>query len=393
MKKGIIVIILIVAAVFSFYGIRYAKTPVSKQEATIVTVEESVHGEAYIVKKENVYKAQNTGTFYSYKSDGERVAKNSRIASVYNGSVNADILAELNSVNKKIEVMREKSKESNLFVSDSNNAESNVDTIKNKIISDMQSHDASRMKDYKADIIKTISGDESASNAQLTELEAKAERLQSSIGTQYSDIYSDMAGVYTENIDGMESILTPESVMTYTVSQFDELEEPPEYAKKMSAELGEDICKVIDNHTWYIMMKAQTSKIENLKAGQRVSIGFESITDDIAQAKVVYISPEEDGHNIIVISCDRYVDGILTMRKTDIRLIIKSYTGYKIPIYALRVRGDKKGVMIEKEGLEVFRECEILYTDDSAGFVIIYPAKDVKDPLEPMDHIIIGEKY
>lgn len=139
MKKSFIAIILITVAVFLFYGIRYARTPVQKQEATIVTFEESVSGEGYIVKKENVYTSGNSGTFYSYKSDGQRVAKNSKIASVYNGSVNSDVLTELNNVNKKIEELNNKSKTGGLFVSDSQNAESTVDGIKNKIISAVQS--------------------------------------------------------------------------------------------------------------------------------------------------------------------------------------------------------------------------------------------------------------
>ncbi len=393
MKKSFIAIILITAAVFLFYGIRYARTPVQKQEATIVTFEESVSGEGYIVKKENVYTSGNSGTFYSYKSDGQRVAKNSKIASVYNGSVNSDVLTELNNVNKKIEELNNKSKTGGLFVSDSQNAESTVDGIKNKIISAVQSGDVSDMSDYKKEIIANVSGEENSNEAEIRELEAKKAQISGGITATSSDIYADMAGIYTENVDGLENVLTPEAVMTYTPSQFDAVEKPAELKKRTSAEKGEGVCKVIDNHTWYIMMKADADRLKNVKEKQKVSIGFGSVTDAIADAVVRYISPEENGEKVVVLSCDRYVEGILTMRSTDIRLILKSYTGYKIPIYALHIQDGKKGVMIDNEGSEEFRECEILYTDEKEGFIIVYPAENAAKQLQPMDHIVIGEKY
>lgn len=393
MRKGIIIVIVLAAALFAFYGLRWARTPVEKQEATIVTVEQSVSGDCYIVKKENVYTSENTGTFYSYRSEGERVAKNSKIATVYNGSVNSDILTELNNVSKKIDELREKNKSSGLFFSDSQNSESAVDTLKNKIISDVQSGDVSSVSDYKKEIIRSVSGTEEQQDEEITELEAKLEQLRAGINTSYTDIYADMAGVYTENVDGLEDVLTPDSVMSYTVEQFDALEKPSEFKSRTSAEKGEKVCKMIDNHTWYIMMKADAGKLGGVKKGSKVSIGFGSVTDSVVDARIAYISEETDGECIVVLSCDRYVEGILTMRSTDIRLILKSYTGYKIPIYALRVQDTKKGVMIEKDGGEAFRECEVLYTDDKEGFVIVYPSETAKEQLQPMDHIIIGEKY
>ncbi len=393
MKKSIVAIVLIAVILFVFYGIRSANTPVEKQRATMVTVEQSIKGECYIAKNERVYTAENTGTFYSYKPEGERVAGSTRIAAVYNGSVDSDILTEISNISKKISELTKKSESSSLFFSDSQNSESAMDTIKNKIISDVQSGDVSNMSDYKNEIVQNITGVENTEDAQIAELEAKLEQLQSGIQTTSADIYSDMAGVYTENVDGLETVLTPESIMKYTAEQFDAIKKPGEFKNRTSAERGDAVCKVIDNHTWYIMMKADKDKLDTVRVGSKVSVGFESVTDSIVDAHIEYISPEPEGECVVVLSCDRYVDGILTMRSTDVRLIMKSYTGYKIPIYALRVQGTEKGVMIDNQGQEEFRECEVIYTDEEEGFVIIYPSETAEVQLQPMDDIIIGERY
>lgn len=393
MKKSLTVIIVIAAAVFVYLGIRQAKTPIEMQQAAMVTVEQSVSGECYIVKKESVYTAENTGTFYSYKSEGERVSKNSKVAAVYNGSVNSDMLSEINNINNKISELKKKSESSSLFFSESQNSESTVDLIKNKIIADVQSGDVTNIPDYYSELMQSITGEENGRELRITELEEKLQLLKAGINTVSADVYADMAGVYTENVDGLEDILTPESIMTYTVEQFDEIEKPQQAKTRTSAETGDKICKVIDNHTWYIMMKANKEKLGNVKAGSKVSIAFESVSNTAFDAQIKYISPETDGECVVVLSCDRYIDGILTMRNTDVRLILKSYTGYKIPIYALRIQGADKGVMVYEQNQEKFKKCDVIYTDEDEGFVIITSSDDSSEQIQPMDNIIIGEKY
>lgn len=393
MKKCLVLIIAAALVLFTAVGIKKTNMPIEKQQAAMVTVEQSISGECYIIKKESVYKAANTGTFYSYKSEGERVANKSRIAAVYNGSVNSDVLTEINNINSKIEELKKKSESSSLFFSDSQNSESTLDLIKNKIIADVQSGDVTDIPDYYSELMQNIAGVENGRENRIIELEEKLALLQSSIQTTSADIYADMAGVYTENVDGLEQQLTPENVMTYTVEQFDAIEKPQEAKPRTSAESGEAVCKVIDNHTWYIAMKVDAEKLGTVKNGTKLSIGFENVTDNVYDAKIKYISPESNGECVVVLSCDRYIDGILTMRTANIRLILKSYTGYKIPIYALRIQGSDKGVMIEENNEEKFRKCDVIYTDEDEGFVIITPSEDAKEQLQPMDNIVIGERY
>lgn len=393
MKKSLAVIIIVLMAVFVYFGVKQANTPIEMQQAAMVTVEQSVSGECYIVKKESVYTAENTGTFYSYKSEGERVSNNSKIAAVYNGSVNSDVLTEINNINNKISELRKKSESSSLFFSDSQNSESTLDLIKNKIIADVQSGNAANIPDYYSELMQNVTGEGNGREIQIIELEDKLQSLKAGINTVSADVYADMAGVYTENVDGLEGVLTPENVMTYTVEQFNEIEKPQPAKARTSAENGDKICKVIDNHTWYIMMKANKEKLGTAKVGSKVSMAFESVSDTAFEAQIKYISPETDGECIVVLSCDRYIDGILTMRNTDVRLILKSYTGYKIPIYALRVQGSDKGVMVYEQNQEKFKKCEVIYTDEEEGFVIITSSDGTDDQIQPMDNIIIGERY
>ena len=110
---------------------------------------------------------------------------------------------------------------------------------------------------------------------------------------------------------------------------------------------------------------------------------------------IQYISKEDSNAtaNVLVIRCEKHKDGVFSLRKTGIELIIESYEGYRVPMSAVRVENGEKGVMVRDEMGTHFRKCTILYTNTEEQTVII--SKDFNDnrgKLKETDAIIIGEK-
>ena len=62
-----------------------------------------------------------------------------------------------------------------------------------------------------------------------------------------------------------------------------------------------------------------------------------------------------------------------------------------MPVYAIRVRDGKNGVLVEGSGVEIFKECEILKRDDKSGIVMIAPTGDGSE-LKNGDRIIITKE-
>ncbi len=77
------------------------KSPVDTMTAQAQTKESRISGEGIIVYDEAVYTCENSGTFYSYTPEGERVGKNRCIATSYNGVVDEEVLQSLNNINKR----------------------------------------------------------------------------------------------------------------------------------------------------------------------------------------------------------------------------------------------------------------------------------------------------
>ncbi|MCX7714716.1 MAG: hypothetical protein N2171_03185 [Clostridia bacterium] len=394
MKKSIIFIILITVSAVVFYGVRYVKAPVNTQTAYITKIEETVSGNAFIVKNELVHTSQTDGTIYRYIAEGERVGKNRRIATVYEGNVNTDALQELNNIEKKIQLVKSENASSQAYSTESASEESRVAICRDNILDAVYSKNISKIASYK-EMIKSIRSGEyqENDNAQLEELEKKKQSLESGIGNVKNDIYSKISGVFVPCVDGYEQKLTPNSIKDFTVSAFEGLDIPSSQNVQTNVKKGDGVCKIVDNSVWYAMIEVDANQLApEYSVGSSVTVKFDALLGAETTASIYNISTEENGKIILTIKCEKYLDGIFSLRYSRAKVILKSYTGFKVPIYAVRVEDGKKGVLVEKSGAPVFKPCEILYTNDEDGFVIIQPEKNSKNPLEPMDRIFIGEK-
>ena len=275
MKKSIIFILIVAVVTMIVYGVRYVKTPVTTESIYLTKYEETVKGNAFIVKKETVNTAPAGGTLYNYAVDGNRVGNQRRIASVYNGSVNTDILQELNNIDKKIELMTIEQSTQQIETSDSMSAESRISERKNGILNSIYSGDISAIATYK-------------------------------------------------------------------------------------------------------------EEIKNIR--------FDAIPSSEVSAVIYNISEDDNGEKLLTVKCEKYLDGIFAIRYTTAEVVLKNYTGYKVPVYAIRVRDGQKGIEVQKGLGTIFKPCEVLYTDENEGFVIINSTENSENPIENSDLVYIGEK-
>ena len=228
----------------------------------------------------------------------------------------------------------------------------------------------------------------------VDELEEKKKMLEMSIDSAKNDIYSQMAGIFSKNVDGLEGTLTPEDIMNYRVAEYDVIKEA-DYKPQMTVAAGEPICKVVNSQTWYVMTAVKAESAAKMQNGQKIKLHFTELPGIEAEGRVVYISSEDSNtdRNVVIIKCEQYKEGVLSLRFTGIELILESYEGYRVPMSAIRISDGVKGVMVRTESGTFFRKCKILYTDIADQTVIISKEfDDTKGILKETDSIVIGEK-
>jgi len=394
MRKSIVFIVAAVIAVIGVYVARYLDTPVETKLARMIEYEESFTADAYFVRNESVYQAGASGTFYTFAQEGARVGKDRLIATVYNGIVDSYALQELSNLDKKIEELEDMNK-NDIFVADASDSENRLKNLKAQIIMAREKNNPNAVVKIKSNIKSIVSGEVTENpTVEINALKEQKRQIESGLGNSKVDIYSGTAGVFSTNIDGLENVFTVDKIKEYRVEDFDTADEKiTRNAGKNAALEGESVCKVIDNHVWYVMIKAEKSKCENYKKGQTVTMRFDSIPGIEAQAEIISISEEEGDYAVMMLECEKYIEGIFSIRQSSVEIIAKQYRGFEIPIYAVRVKDGKQGVMVQYGINEVFKPCEVIYTDKENDTVIINPITEgVTNPLEQYDRIVIGEK-
>ena len=133
-RKGVTIILTLTLLAVLFYGYRYLKIPVETKTASMTRIEDTIRAKAYVIRTEEVFDAEITGTMYNYAEEGDRVAKNMCISTVYKGNVDADLIRDLNNVNNSIQKIQESKEKSEQIITDSGSGDYTVEKVKTDII-------------------------------------------------------------------------------------------------------------------------------------------------------------------------------------------------------------------------------------------------------------------
>lgn len=395
MKKILLGIFIAVVLFITVWGIHYVASPLNTVEVNRETVEYFVNDkQAIIIREERVYTSETDGTLYHHTTEGSRVAKNSLISTVFGGEISRDNLNELRTIDKKIAHRRERLRESTIYRADGIDTESKIAGIIRDITPETGADDVTKIADYKEDINNLREGVEITDEDILQSLILEKEAVENRISTSKKDIVSDMSGIFTTYTDGLEEALSPSGIDNYTVEYMRELAgtEASKLSEK-SVDAGNPVCKVVNNHIWYAALAVPTDEAKKHKTGEEVSLRFNSIAGQTVAGTIYRISEtDENGFTLVTVRCPVYFEGAFSYRCADIDMVFESYTGCKLPVYA--IRSDENGqYVIGRTGTNEYKcYCEILYTDTEQEFIIVVPTETAEHKLDKMERIITAER-
>ena len=297
------------------------------------------------------------------------MANNSLLFTVYSQSISTDTLRELNVINKKIANARQDSARSSLYSSSSSTSvESSVQNKTNDIIEAAAEGDIEQIYQYKSDINNIRAGTYTEEN-KLEVLQSQKDQIEQQLGDNYSEVYSEAAGVYTTILDGMEEQLTPGGFSQLTPSYLESLEVTQSRTATTTVSAGDRVCKVVNNHLWYAAAVMDTAQAGRCTEGEEYELSFDSISGGTVEGKVVYKSQDENGRSVVVFESSSYLEGVYSYRQSGMRVIFESYTGFGVPQGAVKTQDGVTGVFAERDNVQNFYPCDVLYTDEG-GYVL-----------------------
>lgn len=392
MKKFCIIVFMIAAAAIAGYSIKYITTPVDTVDASIVTEEKSVSGKGIIIREEKLYNASSSGTVYNNVTEGARVAKDSLISTIYSGAVDSDVLRELHNLDKKIE---KEAKMDNSYSPAYISVENEIASLSSSVIQAAAKNDITSIVQYKQDINSLRAGKSVTAEDRLKDLNSERGNLELSISSNKTEVYADMSGIFTTYLDGLENVLNPSLIENYAPNFMNDLNLGGRENKSASAvNAGDPVCKIMNNHVWYVLMAVPEKKLENIKKNTQVSMRFKNMANEKLNGKISYIgNADENGNALVLVKFSTYFESAFSRREVETDLIFESHEGYKIPVSAIYTNENGGYHVIGEIGKTQYKcQCDILYTDTESDFVIIDSSEDAENKLSRMDRIVIGER-
>lgn len=348
-KAKVVIALLVLIAILVYISIGVYNLIVNPSDSVIVnqgsiSEEETVNG--YIIRDETVITGENyKNGMVQIKNEGDRVANGDPIFRYYTSGED-DLKAKIAELDVKIQEAMEENNE-DLFSTDTKLLDTQISETLD-LIYDL--NDTQKIKEYKRDISDyitrkaKIAGELSPSGSYLKKLIDERSSYENELNSGAEYINASKSGIVSYRIDGLEE--------TLNVNDFSKISK--EFLEGLNLKTGQIIStsnesgKIVNNFVAYIACVSDTENANNAEIGDTVKIALPSTKE--VEAKVEYITKEENNEVTIIFSIHEGIDELLSYRKTSFDIIWWDAEGYKVPNSSIITENDLNYVIRTRAG-------------------------------------------
>lgn len=388
--KALKVIICIIAIVFVGHQIySSAYKPITTVSAEYYTAVDGFPINATIVREEKIITSDMSGTLHFSLSDGERVAKNGTIASVYSDSQASVTVNRIEQLKSRISDIEEIQGYNDVEAADIALANNKVNNSLNKMLREIAAGNFSSVEDNSAELLTNISrrqmitGEQTDFSARLSELKSELDGLNKSLPQPIGSIKTDVSGYFVSGVDGYENVLSCSNIEQITPEYLNEL--------KQDATPQNAIGKIVSDYTWYIVANIKISDSLKYKVGDELTLKTTLKSTPELNVKVEKINASKDTDiAVLVLACQQMNSELASIRKDSMTIINNTYTGLKIPTKALRFQNDKTGVFVRSGMTVKFVGVNVIYRTDE--YIVCEQQISNDDVLRLYDDVVVKGK-
>ncbi len=323
---------------------------------------ETVAFDGYIFRDEEVIHSLYNGVTLYEAEENEKIGASSSVASVYRAGASLSVIAEIESLEHRIEILSEAAGRAHLLT-DSSVIDSLIDASLYEYAGYAQSGDIGNAIKSSDDLLINLSRKQlrvnSATNydSLITLLQTEKDRLLLSLGTPEARVSAGVAGYFSRKCDGYEDIFDYGQVMALTYTDLKEMIEVASVATHPNNTVG----KVIKSTEWYIVCPTTHAATDSFTAGATYELTFSDNMNTSLPAKLVRIATENQTDKaLLIFECTRTPPDFDYIREQSIEISVSRVSGLKIPRSAVRYEDGYTYVYI-LYGEKVYRrEIEII---------------------------------
>lgn len=357
------------------------------------TLYQQFDAEGVIYKDETVISSDKQGVVQYLYKDGERVAYKSNVAMVYQDQQDVAKTQQIQQIDQQITKLNEAqgegiSKEADLSVLDQELKTDYYSLIQG--IQHDQLSDLSDQKDTLATLFnkrQIVTGKVDNFNDSIQALTDQKNKLQQSITSVPQTVITPYSGYFVDATDGFEGQLTLKNATSVTAEKLqdtiDKIKQNDQ--KNEDTSVSGTIGKVITEPSLIYAALAPSSQVANLKEGTSCKLKFSKFSKEISATiqKINYNKDQEK--SVLLFWTNEMTEELASVRYDTTQVILKSYTGLRVPKKAVRVNDKgESGVFVSNGQSMTFKKIDSVYEEqdyilskihsDSTAYLGLYDA-------------------
>lgn len=365
---SLFVIAYIIVQLFSGFGLTVETTA-----AMYVTEREFITLDAYIIRHEQVLYSKTGGSVNYNFGNGSKVGIDAVVAAVYNGG---DIRKEIIGIDKKINLLEKSNIAGGVAVADIASIDERINRLYTLIRKKAEEGDldyALRKKDElltllnrRQIIVKTVSG----FNDKIELLKNSKVSITSGLEGPAENITTNVSGYFYNTVDGYETAFSAVDVDTMTIADYLNMIETRPFDTATAGAQGYAVGKIADSYIWYIACEIDYNTLHNFTSGNSYDVIYPYSGDKEIKSTLYRVITEPNSDRVILV----FKSGTITesfnfLRRQTVEIVQSSYSGYRVPITAVRIVNGVKGVFVLSGSVIKFRKIEPLF--EKNGYLIV----------------------
>lgn len=344
----------------------------------VVTRYDTTRLNAYIVRNENILYSSTPGDVSYLYNDGDKVGANVAVANIYGTVKDSGIRKQIMDIDEKISILESSNMSSGITASDLSAIDNQINNIYYSIRTHVESGDieyALRTRNEMLVLLnkrKIIVQNVTDYNDKIAALEQKKANLTSSLSAVTETVKTNSSGYFYSTLDGYENIFKTDIIEDITLSSFNEL-----ITSAPSTESSLEIGKIVEGFKWYIMCVVNQENLRYFVEGHNYSVVFPYSGDtEITMTLEKTDAPSGEENALLVLSTNNIPKDFNYLRMQTVEIVQQNYTGFHIPISAIRISDGVQGVYILEGEVVRFRKIDILFESDGYCIVSEKPSND-----------------
>ncbi len=345
----------------------------------VVTLSETYTADAYIFREEVLLYPSASGNVSFLYDDATMVKKGSVVANVYSSSNTEEVKSQVADIDKRINILQNSGIAEELNLSDSSSLDKRINDLYYTLEGKLNSGDLDYVFRRKDELLTLLNKrslvvqEQNDYDTQIALLENEKYELTASLGGQIGTVTTASSGYVYSQTDGYENIFSSTLIDSFTLMDFEEMTQAEPDGVLYSA-----AGKVVTDYNWYIACEIPSAQQQYYTEGQTFTVNFPYSGDETLQMELYRIvSAENSDTTVIVFRCGNVPSGFNFLRKQSVDIIQQSYTGYRVPVSAVRIVDGKQGVYVKEGNVATFKE--IVPITEIDGYFIVKEQDKLND--------------